>query len=221
MKLPRKGKRYTGQFIGYDTGKWYFSTDYIIGALSEYDWEASLGLYLRPALAVEGATEYNKGFLNALDEMINKYPELIEFTIIFDGPEKPIVELLKSDGELHFYHGTSSNLLSDISQDGLRPRSETGIDPVYGAAVGAKEGRPDAVYLTTQLHMARAAARDAVRKFGGEPVILNILNLDITKLEPDEDSREQTVEGSIARIGSAAYIGTIPPEDLSHLPMIH
>jgi len=108
--------------------------------------------------------------------------------------------------------GTSTAFLPAIKKEGLRPRGQTSVKPAYGHASSAKPGNPDLLYFTTQETMARFAARAAAAVHGGEPVILEVRNLDKAKAEPDEDSREKTAEASLARMGSIGYRGRVPAD---------
>lgn len=86
------------------------------------------------------------------------------------------------------------------------------MPPTYGARTRAKSGRVDAIYLTTQLGMARFAAIDACRLHGGDMLILSIIGIDSCNAIPDVDSGESTAELSLQRIGSIGYLGHIPPQ---------
>jgi hypothetical protein len=59
--------------------------------------------------------------------------------------------------------------------------------------------------------MANFAAAHAARVHGGEPVVLEVLDVDMSKALPDEDSGAKTAEESLAKLGSIAYRGVIPP----------
>jgi hypothetical protein len=108
-----------------------------------------------------------------------------------------------------FYHGTSSIAAASILREGLRPRADTNVKPAYGAGSSVGAGRPEAIYLTTQLGMAKFGALDA-SKHGGYPVILEVQGIDGDLAQADEDSRETSPMKSLERIGSIAYVGTIP-----------
>jgi hypothetical protein len=214
--LPRKGKKYHGSFHGDDAGSWELG-GYLRGG---WAWDAALSLARENDwrnLMVDGATEHHAGFHKALREMVREYPELHEFVIKFDGPWIPVSQLL---GEPHtpsvnwehltFYHGTSSTAASRILVEGLRPRSHTNVVPAYGVGSGAGVGRAEAVYLTTQLSMAKFAALDAAKAHHGTAVVLEVRGIDGSKVAADEDSRETDPTKSLARIGSIAYLGDIP-----------
>lgn len=217
-ELPRKGKHYDGVFQGDDDGKWELAGYY---RHHPNTWDASMGLNTRNearTLMVEGATEHNSGFLKALHEMVREYPELRDFDVKFDGPWMPLTKLLSLRPreskepdwtQLTFYHGTSSTAASIILRDGLRPRSQTNVAPAYGASANAPTGHVEAIYLTTQLSMARYAANDAARG-RGTAVVLEVKGIDPAFVAADEDSRETEAAASLARLGSIAYMAPIP-----------
>ena len=214
-QIARKDNgRPRGTFIGSADG-WEYTEGYPLGLRG--GWAASIGLSSSNNwmnLSVEGATEYDENFRNALKEIVAEYPEVEGYVVSFDGPDVPVSELLTMESkdfrDIVFLHGTSSAVLPRIMAEGLRPRGETGVDPAYGYASSAKPGLPDRVYLTTQPAMANFAARSAARVHGGEPVVLEITGLDPSYALPDEDSRAKTAEESLARLGSIAYSRTIP-----------
>jgi hypothetical protein len=177
---------------------------------------------------VDNATEHHKGFLRALGEIVRKYPELMDWLVSFDGPYIPVAKLVGGSApsggvdwsRMTFYHGTSEWAWQQIKREGLRPRRATMVDPAYGAGVGAKPGRKDAVYLTTQMGMATMAARDAARNAskegrGGGAVVLSVRGLDSRHVEPDEDSGEMDPKRSMEKMGSIAYTASIPPKQIS------
>lgn len=226
MQVARKSNgRVRGTFYGNDRGDWKYSETHPWGIRSQgWDWEALIGLDSENDfrnLSVDGATENHRGFRKALNEMVRQYPEILEWKIKFDGPLLPVSKLVSSGGlrelgwaRMKFFHGTSSHVLDKILREGLRPRSETNVEPAYGVASGTASGRKEAVYLTTQMNMARMAARDAARR-KGEPVVLEITGIQPQLVAPDEDSGEDTARGSLERLGSIAYLGTIPPRNIS------
>lgn len=217
---PTSG-RYTGMFVGNDQGEWDFWPKILLGRKQYgWTWEAVLGMSSQNQgrnLSVEGATEQHRGFQRAFPQIVAAYPELVEFVIDFDGPKMPVpVVLAKMTGQgqhvdwplVEFYHGTAGAVAPAILQDGLRPRGAGRA--VYGAGVGAVEGRSDAVYLTTQLGTAHFAAREAANALGGSPTVLIIRGLPGKNMAPDMDSQEATAEASLGRLGSVAYVGIIP-----------
>jgi hypothetical protein len=112
-----------------------------------------------------------------------------------------------------FYHGTNSTAAQSILREGLRPRSETNVQPAYGSSSTVGAGRSEAIYLTTQIQMARFAALDASKR-GGYPVILEVKGIDSSLCQADEDSGEKDPVKSIERIGSIAYVGSISPSKI-------
>ena len=115
--------------------------------------------------------------------------------------------------DLSYYHGTTDAILDLIEDEGLTPRGDR--DPAYGRTSGAEPGNPNYVYLTVMRDMAHFAARDAAAAYGGNPIVLEVSDLDERNLVSDEDSREPTAEMSLARLGSLAHVGAIPPEKIS------
>ena len=154
--------------------------------------------------------------------MVKAYPELAAWEVSFDGPYMAVKNLIGGRPKvinwrsITFLHGTSSKFADVIKKSGLQPRGVTGTEATYGSGVGAQAGRPDVVYLTTKgaIAMARIAAMEAARKFGGEPVIVYIRGLRETSMVPDEDSREITAGGSLERMGSVGHVGSIPPSKI-------
>lgn len=220
-ELARKGNRYNTSFYGTDDGKWDAVEGFILGAIGgRYDWEMLAGMSSQNewrAYVVEGATEHSPGFRRALREIVREYPELLDFVIRFDGPWQSVRDLVGGTQEttpnwkdLQFYHGTSLSAWEAIQHQGLKPRAATNVVPAYGAGSSAKEGRKDAIYLTTQLTMAHFAALEAAERRHSEPVILSIRGLDGEYMAADEDSGERDPAKSLARMGSVAYITEIP-----------
>lgn len=223
--IPRKPNgRPALNFYGYDDGTYIETSDYLLSWGSQgYDWEMITGLTSshQPskgnAYHVTGAVEQNSGFLAALQDMANYYPELSYYLIDFDGPSKTIAEVLQNNFQLkweniEFLHGTSSNLLPHIRYQGLLPRSITGMPATYGASISsALPGKPEAIYLTTQQGTAKWAAKDAVNLHGGSKIILKIKGIDGSFAIPDVDSKKMTAEDSLCSLGSIGYLAPIPP----------
>lgn len=215
-ELPRKGKKYNGAFHGDDSGDWYLG-----GYLEHSDWDAAMSMFMKndwKNLSVNGATEHHAGFRRALNDMVKEYPELLDFTISFDGPFMPVSKLVRvpvsNDNQpnwssLTFYHGTSSWAADRILREGLRPRSDTNVNPAYGVSSSASAGRADAIYLTTQLQMAHFAAMDAAKTQKAEPVVLEVQGIDERYVAADEDSKQTDAAKSLARLGSIAYLAPI------------
>lgn len=76
---------------------------------------------------------------------------------------------------MKLYHGASEKQLEDIKQNGIRPRSETGVSNWEHTS----ESNPDAVYLTTAYagYFAAQAAKEGERWM--------IIEIDADKLDPD------------------------------------
>jgi hypothetical protein len=216
-KLARKGDRFRGTFYGIGS-KWYYDEEYpTFGSGGSPDWVGRLGLS-RGELSVDGATEFNPDFRRALRQIVVEFPEVRELRVRFDGPPMPVDDLVQertdaSLGQMEWLHGTSDALLPSIEKAGLRPRRDTRTAPSFGG-----EARPSfdhLVYLTTQRNMARLAARDAAARHGGSPVVLRVAPpLSEHLMEPDEDSGASSALESLRRIGSIAYAGRVPAEQV-------
>lgn len=224
-ELARKGPKYYTSFYGHDDGKWDARTGFILGFRKEgYDWEMVPSMSSKndwKTYSVEGATEQHAGFRRALKEIVRQYPEVIDFWIQFDGPYKPVRDLVGGPAEqevrwesITFYHGTSEKAWEGIQREGLRPRAATNVNPAYGVGSSAGEGRKDAIYLTTQISMAHFAAIDAAKTQRSNPVVLQVGGLDGDAMAADEDSGETDPAKSLARLGSVAYVGNIPPSKI-------
>lgn len=221
-QLSRHGKKYNTSFYGNNDGTWTAHQGFLLGALKEYDWEMIPSMSSKNDWAnfsVEGATEHNQGFLKALNEIVDQYPEVMNFLITFDGPAIKISELLSKNESLDWstiklYHGTSQQAWEAIQQIGLKSRSVTQSTPIYGAGVGARAGREDAIYLTTQLGMAHFAALEAGAKTRSDPVVLEVSGLDGEFVVADEDSGSDDAAVSLSKIGSVGYVKDIPPQNI-------
>ncbi len=225
--LSRKGKRYNTGFYGTDDGEWEARQGFILGFRKEgFDWEVVSSMSSKNdwrTLSVEGATEHHSGFRKALKEMVSQYPELLDFWIQFDGPYKPVSDLVGGPSgsrevqwsSLTFYHGTSMKAWESIERQGLRPRSATNVVPAYGTSSSAGAGKAEAIYLTTQLQMAHFAANDASRVSKSQAVVLRVKGIDGDHVAADEDSGESTGAKSLERLGSIAYLAPIPASKIS------
>jgi hypothetical protein len=136
-------------------------------------------------------------------------------TLSFDGNTHLVSDFLSTETDwsnIMFYHGTSSKRWEKIQQrGGLFPRKDTGESPGYGAdKEHAAPSSSDLIYLTTQLGMARFAARDAAQADGSSPVVLRIVGLDEKYMVPDEDSKQHSARQSLAVMGSIGYRVSIP-----------
>jgi hypothetical protein len=226
-EIPRRGRKPRLNFYGYDDSYFIETQEYFLKQSLSYDWSMVTGLSASNNwnnYFVDGATEYHLGFRYALMQIADKYPEIIDYWVSFDGPSIEILTLIQNPltaivlPTVEFLHGTSTELLDDIFDRGLCPRSITGLPPSYGASITrAMPCDPDAVYLTTQANMAGFAARDACQKHGGSAAILRIMGVDPNKAIPDVDSRESTAEMSLQRMGSIGYRGCISPDKIEML----
>jgi hypothetical protein len=228
MALKYKGDRPKGTFYGNDEGVWRYTEGYPMGLRREgWNWSASIALSSKndwKNLSVDGASEQNRGFRKALREIVRDYPEVAGYLISFDGPYMPVSSLVGGAapepesridlGKQTYYHGTSSDVLDAILSDGLMPRGQTNVEPVFGVEFGARPSRAEAVYLTTQLGLAKSAANSAARKRKGDPVIVEVTGLHHDHFQPDEDSRESDAVKSLERMGSVAYVGRIRPRNI-------
>jgi hypothetical protein len=229
-RIPRNPKngRPALNFYGFDGGSWFETDEYILGrsygSQKLYDWAMHTGL----AIARKGniyhvthATESHPGFRRALGEIVDKYPELEDYLIEFDGPRFPIIDLLQKPvindwSQIEFLHGTATSLWPQIQQQGLLPRSITGQSATYGQLSSrALPGNPNAIYLTTQLSMANFAAIDAAKLNGGKPLVLKISGISSEHVIPDVDSRAETAEQSLHQMGAIGYLAPITPAMIS------
>jgi hypothetical protein len=229
-QIPRNQKngRPTLNFYGFDGGGWFETDEYILGRSygrqKLYDWSMHTGLataHKGNIYHVTHATESHPGFRRAIEEITDKYPELEDYLIEFDGPRFPLIDLLQKPlmndwSQIEFLHGTSTALWPQIQQQGLLPRATTGQAATYGSAISsAKPGNPNAVYLTTQLTTANFAAIDAAKFHGGKPLILKISGISPEYVIPDIDSRAETAEQSLHQLGSIGYLAPITPAMIS------
>jgi len=227
-KIPRRGGKPDLHFFGTDRGSWVEDSDMMVSphwSKRGYDWSMLSRLSRENEgnnYVVDGATEHSYGFIAALHEIVRKYPEVADYWIKFDGPYQVVRDVLGMErmphdwGRVKFLHGTSLSRWDKIQREGLRPRKQTGIKPTYGAGISrAAPSREEAVYLTTQPNMAKMAAHDAARATGSPGVVLEVSAKGLDDwFAPDEDSGEETAWKSLGRMGSVAYVGTIPPRNL-------
>jgi hypothetical protein len=221
--LTARNGRWYPNFYGSRHGTYEEHERPVLGFQGEgFDWEMAASLSSINGWRnwyVEGATEQNPGFIQALREIVWAYPEAASFKIKFDGPWQTVSDVLDraTDALPQLLHGTSSTAWARIQRQGLAPRRQTGAAPAYGARLSnAAPADPGCVYLTTQLGTAAFAARDAAREHGGEPVILVVRtdDLDEAKLEADEDSESSSWRESVGRIGAVKYRGRIDPRHI-------
>jgi hypothetical protein len=166
--------------------------------------------------SVEGASSQSVGLQAAVAQIVERYPELTNVELRFDNWSTTFgAHAATSVGSFpeRWYHGTSSTLLPAILRDGLRPRSATGVEPSYKAVTGPAS-QEDRVYFTTEVGTAYVAAGAAVRKHGGERVVLEVTGLAEEFAHPDEDARTDDVRESIERLGAIAYTGPVSPSKI-------
>ena len=200
-------------------GKWELLPEYFsVGQLQlmGYDWAA---YWLGNQFSVERATEYNSGFIQAVQEIVECYPEWANLKVSFDGPPKELWEVAHFDPPPLMYttwlHGTSEAAWKDIQRFGLLSRECARSKAAYGAVYQCGAGDPRRIYLTTQRNMAGFAARDAGRATRSRPVILEVVGgLDPAYMVPDEDSGQSTAELSLWTLGSIGYMVPIPPKQM-------
>ena len=166
----------------------------------------------------------------ALKVLLRQRPEFRDAEIEFDGyspgtvgefikgPTRPPWEMPR-----YFYQGTSMDRWDRIQDEGLVPRSETGVNPAYGAHISsAKPSNPDYVYLGGSPGSACSlAAHDAARLDKSQPVMLRIDSRGMrkSKLRPDEDAiprgdlyGNHDWQYSMKRLDSVGYEGSIDPK---------
>ena len=166
----------------------------------------------------------------ALKVLLRQRPEFRDWEIVFDGYSPGTVgEFLKTptrppwEMPRHFYQGTSMDRWDRIKDEGLVPRSETGVEPAYGAHISsARPSNPDYVYLGGSPGSACSlAAHDAARIDKSQPVMLRINSqgMRVSKLRPDIDSIPRSDpygsydwQHSMKRLDSIGYEGSIAPQ---------
>jgi len=164
----------------------------------------------------------------ALKILIKQRPDVADKELDFDGWRPGSVKEFLKTSEYHqskdelprfLYTGTSLLRWESIREDGLRPRSETGVEPAYGAQISsAIPANPDYIYLAGSLgSTVRIASRDAARGENPyQPVILRIdsRGLKYDKLRADEDSRcgKYDWQCSMSSLDTLAYKGKISPK---------
>lgn len=123
----------------------------------------------------------------------------------------------------YLYHGTSTNLWYEAIKDrGLLPRNVTGSTGSYGPKSAETKIRGQLVYLSSDPDFSvKEAASEASKKHGGRPLILRISTqgLDRDRFTDDEDSRdkddlEMSAQYSFDKMGTVAYRGRIPRENI-------
>lgn len=156
----------------------------------------------------------------AVRMLLKQFPHLADRPIDFDGYSPGTVSEYLKTGELHgpknrlpkfLFHGTSIYRWENIKEDGLRPRAETGADPVYGTMYNAPLGPAEHIYLSGNPTAATRFAANEAGRDGSFPVILKIAtgDFDYDRLRPDHDSGEDTWDKSLQQTNTVAYEGVI------------
>ncbi len=102
------------------------------------------------------------------------------------------------------YHGTSTEFLETIKEQGLRPGSDTG-KAVWS---GHLTPMPGFIYLTNNADNAVTYAGDAVSKFGGERLVLVFeIDRDDPRLRADEDIIPKIWSGFVTQNIIPAHAG--------------
>ncbi|EGR2227264.1 hypothetical protein DZF79_03215 [Vibrio parahaemolyticus] len=182
----------------------------------------------RKKIFFEGMTAEHPLTKVVLSTLHENYPHFSEAQIRFDNnPAITLSEMLtkleskQEDDYLALYHGTSSELLPEIAENGLMCRDSSGASAHYFNS-RTNESLSDRVYFGTEsaAGCVRAAAASAVRKMGGFEVILEyrVPKGDIARLLPDEDSKKVTYKESINFMGTCAILGNVSPENIEIAP---
>jgi hypothetical protein len=180
-------------------------------------------------LDFDNISRHNPQLKTILADLIKQHPEIANYQLKFDGPGFSTArEYLQKISHPQFnhmpdkwYHGTSEwAWVESISQNGLKPRSQTQAAAAYGANISsAPPGDPELVYLMdNDGNAVRFAARNAngnAIKNGhkSRPIILEIDGRGINPayLVADIDSRTQDWQKSLWSMGSVGYRRNIPP----------
>lgn len=188
-------------------------------------------------LDIDGVGRHHPILGEALQKLLEQYPELSDYPIKFDGPSMETVQQtlsrVSTEGyegiPKEWYHGTSTWHFEGMKNTGMRSRGATGVSPSY--QMGAAASNPDYVYLMdNDGNAVRFAAREAAtkaRKEGHDAQALVVRidgsKLDWRKFRPDEDANqysttfshyEQDWEKSLWGMGAVAYEGEIPSEGI-------
>lgn len=169
------------------------------------------------------ASPYHHFIKRALKSLLRQKPEILNKQLDFDGFSPGTVKEFLGAPEFHgkkdqlpkyLYTGTSYYRWEKIREEGLKPRSETSEEPVFGASISsAPPANPDHIYLAVTLGATvRWAASDASRD-GSYPVILRIdsQGIDPNRIRPDVDIRSDQWLDSFHKLGTIAYEGKIAP----------
>ena len=125
---------------------------------------------------INNSSPNNPRLTLALQQLIKIKPFVVDYLMIFDGfnTNQTVKEFLTKEVEdipQIVYTGTSSNRWAKIAIEGLKPRSQTGSNPVYGKHMPSQE---DKVYFAVTIgNTVKFAAREAGGD-GSDPLILAI-----------------------------------------------
>ena len=206
------------EFLSWDknSSKWYQRA---IGHQAELD------VYITKTKVMFDVGPSHPFLKRSLKLLLKQRPDIENKEITFDGWSPGTVIKFINDPQYHgpknklpkfLYTGTSLYHWEKIRENGLKPRIETGESPAYGAdKTNAASANEYYVYLAgNPTEATRFAARDAAAKSGDKPVILKIdaQGLKYENLRPDEDSRQDTWEGSLQKLNTVAYEGEISPQ---------
>lgn len=204
-------------------------------ALSYYDdggWQtAALGdkysAYIQKRknkISIDNLSSYHPDARKITQDLYSILPEIGGYALNFDGHEVGTVN--EFIGEEHseypeqWYHGTSTWHYEKIKEEGLQPRTSSGVSPSY-FNLSAPAGEEDSVYLSgddgNDVRFAARSAMQVARNAGHEdarPIILKIHEdaLNPNKMKPDEDSDASNWKDSLIRTGTIRYIGGIRPQ---------
>ena len=138
--LTARNGRWYPNFYGSRHGTYEEHERPVLGFQGEgFDWEMAASLSIINGWrnwCVEGATEQNPGFIQALREIVWAYPEAASFKIKFDGPWQTVSDVLDraTDALPQLLHGTSSTACPEGSRsviDGLSPGAELAAQNQY------------------------------------------------------------------------------------------
>lgn len=80
--IPRKDDKPALNFYGRDDGTFIETSDFLLSWQRDFDWEMITRMSARNnwnIYSIEGATEHNIGFREALCQIVDKYPELADY----------------------------------------------------------------------------------------------------------------------------------------------
>jgi hypothetical protein len=186
-------------------------------------------LYLEPNrkwMDVEMATPHHPQILPALQELLQHFPQLSDYNLVFDGHQagvlKDFIKQPYTEIPDNFYHGTCLYYAEIAMKEGLKPRRTTNGQASFVG--GAKESNPSLVYLSSDDgNDVRFASREASSKCSKQlgyysPATILKINgdyLNPSKIMPDEDSNTLTWKSSLHVTGTIGYEGIIPSQAIS------